>query len=440
MQPGSEHLLATKGRDGSTPRGRCACLLRLLALATLVHWPSEARASSLLVTRLSSQVSEYDAMTGSFIRTVARPNTPTGVAVGPDGTVLIADQTRAESDGAEILKVDATGAVSVFATEGIEGIFGITFGPNGNVFASSTQIGSAAKVVQYDGQTGILVGTFVAGPVNGPAPGGLAFGPNGDLFVGESGAVLEYDGVSGTLVRVFASGAPLNAPNGLFFMSGGNLVVADSFGGLLEFDGASGAFVRNIDATGRFVGVAADPAGSLYASELDTAQIRSYDWPAGTPRGPLISLPDFPEGIAFTPAGGVTTTTTTRPPAGGVTTTTTTRPPTAECFLAEPTATIFKLNLALGRALCPSPDGNDQVPVKLAAFARLELGRARSFVLKADNSRPKRRLALLRRASNRLLAIQNRAGELAAKGRLSGQCLAAVDAEMAELRAEITRL
>lgn len=254
---------------------------------------------SLFVARAGSgRVTEYATSGPAELRSFSA-TTPTGVAVGPNGYLYIADQTGMQADNAEILRVElATGQVTTFATTGIAGIFGLTFGPNGNLFASSTRVGAGAKVVEYDASSGAVVGTFVAGPVQSPAPGGLAFGPNGNLYVGEAGAVHEYDGGTGAFVRVFASGAPLAAPNGLLFAPSGDLLVADSLGGLLELDAVTGALVRTID-TGSFSSVALDPAGTLYASHLDTGEIRRYAWPSGVPQGALLAVSGYPHGIAF---------------------------------------------------------------------------------------------------------------------------------------------
>lgn len=191
------------------------------------------------------KVIEYDSITGrtlrEFVYQVAPATwTPTGVAIGPSGNLFVASQSGAQTDLAEILEIDlGTGDISVFATEGINGIFGLTFGPNGNLFASSA-CGSAPcpKVVQYNGTTGALIGTFVAGVLPGGA--GIAFGPSGSLFIGGNGEVVEYDGTTGALIGTFASGHGLAGPHGLTFAPGGNLIVADTSGGLLEFDGVSG--------------------------------------------------------------------------------------------------------------------------------------------------------------------------------------------------------
>ena len=71
------------------------------------------------------------------------------------------------------------------------------------LFVSSVH---TASVLEYDGTTGAFVKTFASGGgLNGPF--GLVFGPNGDLFVSSSNtdAVLEYDGTTGAFVKSFVS-------------------------------------------------------------------------------------------------------------------------------------------------------------------------------------------------------------------------------------------
>ena len=81
---------------------------------------------------------------------------------------------------------------------------GIEFGPNGNLFASRRY---SRDVVEFDGATGALVGTFVSAGSGGlDTPGDLKFGPNRNLFVvNVDGRIFEYHGTDGSFVRVFSN-------------------------------------------------------------------------------------------------------------------------------------------------------------------------------------------------------------------------------------------
>jgi hypothetical protein len=193
----------------------------------------------------------------------------------------------------------------VFATEGIGGISQIRFGPNGNLFASSARAGPPDVVVEYDGETGELIGTFVAGPIPGETAGcggiDFAFGTDGNLFVAtcaidgnyDHHQILEYDGATGDFLRVFADAGDLSQGNDILFEPGGNLLVASasSFGGLSEFDGVTGEFIRNVDDSGRISRLGFAPNGDLLATKLNIWSVRRYAWPSGEFLGVLAYPP-----------------------------------------------------------------------------------------------------------------------------------------------------
>jgi len=99
--------------------------------------------------------------------------------------------------------------------------------------------------LRYNGTTGAFIDTFASGSgLSGPA--GLAFGPDGNLYVGSfnSDAVLRYNGTTGAFIDTFASGSGLSGPVGLLFGSDGNLYVgSNGSNGVLRYDGTTGAFV-----------------------------------------------------------------------------------------------------------------------------------------------------------------------------------------------------
>jgi DNA-binding beta-propeller fold protein YncE len=71
---------------------------------------------------------------------------------------------------------------------------------------------------RYDGTTGAFLGTFASG--GGLAqPYGLAFGPDGNLYVTSfaSDDVKRYDGTTGAFIDTFASGGGLDGPTILVF-------------------------------------------------------------------------------------------------------------------------------------------------------------------------------------------------------------------------------
>jgi DNA-binding beta-propeller fold protein YncE len=74
-------------------------------------------------------------------------------------------------------------------------------GPVGTLYVTNDFTGD---ILQYDGITGALIGTFVSSGSGGLSYAkGLTFGPNGNLFVASSNSneVLEYNGSTGRSSR-----------------------------------------------------------------------------------------------------------------------------------------------------------------------------------------------------------------------------------------------
>lgn len=75
------------------------------------------------------------------------------------------------------------------------------------------------EILRYDGQTGAFVGAFASGSgLDGPR--GLAFGPDGNLYLASNGedVVRRYQGQTGDFIDVFASGGGLDAPTFAVFV------------------------------------------------------------------------------------------------------------------------------------------------------------------------------------------------------------------------------
>ena len=62
---------------------------------------------------------------------------------------------------------------------GLGGAFGLTFGPDGNLYVTAQFFTAVPGVLRYNGTTGAFMDVFVAGQFNVPA-----FGPDGHLYVG----------------------------------------------------------------------------------------------------------------------------------------------------------------------------------------------------------------------------------------------------------------
>jgi subtilisin-like proprotein convertase family protein len=202
--------------------------------------------------------------------------------------------------------------------------YGITFSPDGrDLFVSSFNNNT---VVEYDATTGSFVTIFVSAKSGGlVGPTGLAFGPNGDLFVLStkdpstgmpSNEVLEYDGTTGAFVKIFvaAGSAGLSDPEDMVFKGGVLYITSHNSNQVLKYDATTGAPIG----TGVFVamssgglsgpeGLVFGPDGNLYVSSLNNSSVLEYQGVNGPAPGAFIKtyVPSgfgglaSPEGLTF---------------------------------------------------------------------------------------------------------------------------------------------
>jgi hypothetical protein len=116
-------------------------------------------------------------------------------------------------------------------SSGMTDIAGLAFGPDGNLFVSSA---NNSSIIEFDGTTGNSLGVFVptgSGGLNWAA--GMAFAPDGNLYVCSWGSnqILEYEGptrpdgvAAGQFLGVFAS--TQHAPYDFAFGPDGNVYVS----------------------------------------------------------------------------------------------------------------------------------------------------------------------------------------------------------------------
>ncbi len=189
----------------------------------------------------NGSVAEFD-REGSWVRLLVTPGAggltyPSAMAISTDGDLLVADR-----DGNNVLRYNAqTGDfLGVFVEEmsgGLMAPYGLTIGPNDNLFVNTDHAGG----IEYDGQTGAHVRQLVehgaAGLHHGrgilfiPAP--VEFGRTWRLLVtsGEEHNVLEFDPDTGEFVGVFNEGdfrGKLRNPWGLRLGPDGSVFVSSA--------------------------------------------------------------------------------------------------------------------------------------------------------------------------------------------------------------------
>lgn len=126
-------------------------------------------------------------------------NSPTFLTFGPDGNLYVSSYGTSQ-----IIKYDgSTGAlIGTFISSSETGMtapLALEFAPNGNLYVATY----LDQIIEYDGTTGAYVSTLVSSITGSPASTrGMAILPNGNIVIAIyiNNTILEYDGNSGALI------------------------------------------------------------------------------------------------------------------------------------------------------------------------------------------------------------------------------------------------
>ena len=267
---------------------------------------------------------------------LASLSAPSGIVRAGDGNLFIAD-----TGNHRIRRVDPTGTISTVAGTGSAGFSGdggaataaqlrspeaVALDDGGNLYIADT---GNARVRRVDtaGTIATLAGTGTKGfsgdggaaaAARLGAPGGLAIGPDGSLYVSDTTnhRVRRIDG-HGTITTVVGNGvsgssgdggpatsAGIRSPRGLAFDADGNLFIAEAGGHRIRRVDAAGVISTRAGngepgytgdggpaAMARLAGpraVAVDAAGVLYVADTDNHVIRMV-----TPEGAIFTAAGF---------------------------------------------------------------------------------------------------------------------------------------------------
>jgi sugar lactone lactonase YvrE len=217
-----------------------------------------------------------------------------------------------------VLRFDsATGEFrSVFAEgNGLDNPNGIAYGPDGHLYVG---LGDIGRVLRFNGMTGTFIDAFVTDDPSTAADetGGLsgcraiAFGPDGDLYVndGPNDRVLRYKGTYGFFVGVATGESVLRGPVGLTFGADGTMYVGAALSnGAYAF--RNGVQQRRYVCAGQVAttGVLLDAEGRLYAADSVRNAVYRFNTQTGECLGVFASGGglNIPIGLAWAPEGNL---------------------------------------------------------------------------------------------------------------------------------------
>ena len=164
----------------------------------------------------------------------------------------------------EVLKVSSAGDISLFASTPAPA--DITSDATGNIYVGNWLPAGTISKITPDGSVVTRFATGLAWP------DGLAFGPGGDLFIGDRGTqrIMRVPATGGA-PAVFAYG--FNNPLGVTFDSQGDLLVANFGNGNLSRVSPTGAVSEFGSRFGNPLGLAFDPSGNLYVADFGGGRI-----------------------------------------------------------------------------------------------------------------------------------------------------------------------
>jgi DNA-binding beta-propeller fold protein YncE len=273
-----------------------------LAVVTVLLAPGvRAAKQDLLVADrgTNNKVLRYDGVTGAFLGEFVTAGSgglefPFGMTFGPDGNLYVSEGQRF-SDGTpatepRVIRYDGANGdfINPFTPVFPSPIRYIVFGPDGDLYGSTLGV-----VFRADGTTGEILHDAFCDVGLGEFGNGLAFGPDGNLYVGSfsGNEVVRCDGTTGDFIDVFAE-IPLAGTDGnvgqVIFGPDGNLYVSLTNTGndILRFDGSTGELLgsfipaEDVHPDGP-VGMVFGPDGNLYVTARDTDQVLRYDGTTG---------------------------------------------------------------------------------------------------------------------------------------------------------------
>lgn len=183
--------------------------------------------------------------------------------------IYVSGANTTESDILSFSQVTGVNKLDMSVTTSLpNGTNGMAFGPDGNLYVVNT---GHQTVLRFNPFTGALVGTFVPAGSGLSLPIGLTFGPDNNLYVADLDAgVLQFNGTTGAAmgaITTSGTGASLSAYD-VKFGHDGNIYVSDyNSGTILRYNGTTLAFMNVFATPPAFSSISFDqPQGLAFAS------------------------------------------------------------------------------------------------------------------------------------------------------------------------------
>jgi DNA-binding beta-propeller fold protein YncE len=283
-------------------------LFGALLLILLTQEPAQSSSRLYVSNNLTGgasggRVLEFDGNTGQFISQLGSVTTPRELEIGSDGSLYV---TSTNANSIQNFAFNNGVQQSTFVASGAGGLQfpeGLAIGPDGNLYVTSGS--SSTNVFRFDGSSGNFLNVF-AGVASGTASH-LEFGPNGNLFAGTLfSGVVQFNGQTGASLGTFVPAAHFHFVGGMTFGPDHNLYVATaSDDSVLRFNGSTGAFIDTFISPGSgglndAEGLAFGPDGNLYVAGLINDAILRYNGTTGAFMNVFASAPiDAPTALVF---------------------------------------------------------------------------------------------------------------------------------------------